>query len=378
MPKRLSRIVRNHVEKARECALLAVDIYNKPATAFRSAGYLTLMCIAWTSLFHAIYFRRGDRPFYRNRKNQRWYEKVEGDYKAWELAECVSRYFGPANGPDRVNLEFIIRLRNKIEHRYLPALDDRVFGECQATLFNFEDLLVAEFGETYALSDSLSLALQFSRLRDPGQLKSVARLHKDLAKDLREYLETFRSSLSAEMLADLRFSYKVFIVPKLANHQGSADLAVEFVRYDPSNPQHQQLLAIIKTQAISVANLDLLKASAVCAAVLPTVQAAMGPEAKFTASSHHIRAAYHYKVRPHPGDPEPMKTNERYCFYDTAHGDYLYGRLARLPDRRDGERYQVQGSYDDRVIVGGWRKGAVQPSVRGQQPPGRAFLPLLV
>ena len=43
------------VVKARDSAVLAVDIYNRPIVAFRSQGYIVMMIIAWTALFHAIY-----------------------------------------------------------------------------------------------------------------------------------------------------------------------------------------------------------------------------------------------------------------------------------------------------------------------------------
>ena len=44
--------------------------------------------------------------------------------------------------PARANLEILIKLRNKIEHRFLPELDSHVFGECQSCLFNYEKLLI--------------------------------------------------------------------------------------------------------------------------------------------------------------------------------------------------------------------------------------------
>ena len=53
----LPRTVREGLDKARDSALLAVEVYNKPAVKFKSGGYITLMIIAWTSLFHAIFFR---------------------------------------------------------------------------------------------------------------------------------------------------------------------------------------------------------------------------------------------------------------------------------------------------------------------------------
>ena len=84
--KGLPRAVKDALQKARDSALLAVEIYNKPAVTFKSGGYITLMVIVWTSLFHAIFYRKGVKPYYR--KPNRRYERVDGDYKHWELGEC--------------------------------------------------------------------------------------------------------------------------------------------------------------------------------------------------------------------------------------------------------------------------------------------------
>ena len=54
------------VIKARESALLSVDIYNRPVTVFRTEGYIVMMIIAWTALFHAIFTQQGKEYFYRD------------------------------------------------------------------------------------------------------------------------------------------------------------------------------------------------------------------------------------------------------------------------------------------------------------------------
>lgn len=59
----LPRQVRMSLEKARDSALLAVEVYNKPAVKFKSGGYICLMAIAWTALFHAVFFRKKIKPF---------------------------------------------------------------------------------------------------------------------------------------------------------------------------------------------------------------------------------------------------------------------------------------------------------------------------
>ena len=58
MAKRLPLTVKSCLDKARDSALLAVETYNKPAVKFKSGGYIVLMSIAWTSLFHAIFFNK--------------------------------------------------------------------------------------------------------------------------------------------------------------------------------------------------------------------------------------------------------------------------------------------------------------------------------
>lgn len=160
----------------------------------------------------------------------------------------------------RTNIEFFIKLRNKIEHRSMPGLDIGIFGECQALLFNFEDLVTAEFGNKYALNESLSLALQFSCFRNEQQQLAVRKLHKGLAKDITSYIEAFRTSLSAEQVEDMQFSYKVFLFPKPANHRGSADLAVEFIKYDANNPEDMarinRAVALIKPPTTTLAHVS--------------------------------------------------------------------------------------------------------------------------
>jgi hypothetical protein len=254
---RVASEVAVHVGKARDSALLAVETYNRPGTRFRSGGYIVLMCIAWTALFHAIFFKRGVKPFYRKKSNRRHFEIVDGDKKAWELSQCLIGFWGPHSSPVRTNLEFFVKLRNKIEHRSMPGIDINIFGECQALLFNFEDLLVGEFGNKYALNESLSLALQFSCYRHENQQTATRKLHKRLAKDVVSYINEFRSSLSIAQLQDMQFSYKVFLIPKPANHAGSADVAVEFVKYDPNNPEEMdrinRIVALIKTPGATIA-----------------------------------------------------------------------------------------------------------------------------
>ena len=326
MSRGLPKDVRTHLEKATDSAMLAVEVYNKPATKFRSGGFIVLMCIAWTSLFHAIFLRDRKRPFHKMENGR--YIKIDGDFKAWELAHCLDEHFRGTASAVRENLRFMVGLRNKIEHRSMPELDHHIFGECQACLFNFEDMLVKEFGAKYAMNESLALALQFSHLRNADQDKAIQALRKPLQKALSDYLTRFRSSLSGEVSQDMQFSYRVFLIPKIANHAQQGDVAIEFVKYDPSKPdqmqQYEKITALIKPAVTQVANAGCLKASGVCKKVEPVVQQVCGEDKRFVASYHHANACQFYKIRPKSGDKHPEKTDTRFCHYDAAHKDYVF------------------------------------------------------
>ncbi|MBA4190007.1 MAG: hypothetical protein C0467_18640 [Planctomycetaceae bacterium] len=156
----------------------------------------------------------------------------------------------------------------------------------------------------------------------------MSRLHKPLQASVQQYLDTFRLSLSHRMTDDLRFSYKVFLIPKVSNHQGQADVSVEFVKFDPAKPdelvQYEKLAALLKPAIAQVANAGRLKASDVCKRVEPVVKQSCGKACCFAASYHHANACAFYAVRPRKGDPHPEKTRIEYCHYDAAHKDYAF------------------------------------------------------
>lgn len=318
--KGLSYEVKSLIQKARESALLAVETYNRPTASFRSGAYVVLMIIGWTSLFHAIFFRKKIRPFYR-KKNSRRYEKIDGEPKRWELKECLACYYENNNPPARSNLEFFIGLRNKIEHWSLLQIDQSIFGECQAMLLNFENLLISEFGERYAIRAGLSFALQFSRVPSKEHLGTNTNLQQKVFKKIKNYVDSFRSSLSTEIQSSLEYSFKVYLIPKIGNHASKDAIAVEWVKYDPSNPdemkKYERVLAMIKPKEVRVTNLGLLKPSKVVAEV------SKGISEKFTMYDHQLCFKY-FRVRPSKGATDPSACNNLYCQYDDLHKDYGY------------------------------------------------------
>ena len=342
MPKALPQTVRDNLEKCKSATLAAVEAYNKPGPRFRTAQYLVMIVIAWTALYHAIFYGRRRRPWYRKKGSGSGrgirYQKIDGEPKHWDLSECIKQYYGPDNPPERRNLEFLIGLRNKIEHRHLPELDPSLYGECQAALLNLEELLTATFGGKHALTDQLAVSLQFSQVVPPEKKVAARRLATSAAKTVQEYVEKFRGGLPSNVLNSMKYSFNVFLVPKVANRESTADASVEFVNVDEASPEEVERLGklnvLIREKQIPIANLDLFKPSDVVRELDERLRYQISMPA-------HTDSWKYYGVRPKYGEPHPERTRSEYCVYDGAHGDYLYtrtwiGRLARSLETREG------------------------------------------
>ena len=321
--KGLPRAVKSSLQKARDSALLAVEVYNKPAVTFKSAGYVTMMVIAWTSLFHAIFFYRKQKPYYR--KSNKRYERVDGDYKHWELGECLKQYYSnDPNNPVRKNLEFFIPLRNKIEHRSLPELDASIFGECQAMLLNFDDMLGKEFGEKNRIRQCLSFALQMYPLAE--NLAEAVKRNRT-ARAAADFIEQYRSSISADVFQSGQYAFKAFLI-QVANHPSKDALPIQFVNYDKLTDEEkkniEQFAVLIKSKQTP----DTLNAGEVSRRVQetlgnPKVIRGGKERDKFNIPWHTV-CWQKFKVRPSKGEGKPTQTDTKYCFYDSRHNDYGY------------------------------------------------------
>jgi hypothetical protein len=325
MPKGLRHTVKDNLEKCRSAAIAAVDVYNRPGPRFRTAQYLVLITISWTALLHATFYHRGRRPWYRKKAAATGrgvrYVKVDGEPKHWELSECLKQHFGDKNPPERTNLEFLLGLRNKVEHRHLPELDAALYGECQAALLNLEDLLVREFGQRYGLAEQLAVSLQFSQMIPEEKSRATKALASSAATSVKDYVEKFRANLPGPVLNSMKYSFSVFLVPKVANRASAADVAVQFVRVDEASAEElarmEKLNVLIREKRIPIANLGLFKPGEVVYEVRQRLPYRFSMDA-------HTRAWRHHKVRPKGADAHPERTVPEYCVYDDVHEDYVY------------------------------------------------------
>lgn len=333
---RVGSKIKPYFDKAKESALLAVEVYNKPGTKFKSAAYIALMAIAWTSLFHAIFLKEGKNP-YRKGRNGR-YETIDGDYRHWELAECVGNYWkDDTSNPVRKNLEFFIPLRNKIEHRQIPELDSSIFGECQALLLNFDALLGKHFGSKHQLREVLSFSLQ---LFPTGQSFAEAAKSSKNAREIKKFIEKYRTMLGSSVFSSDQFAFKAFLI-QVSNHQSSDALPIQFIHRDQLSPEQQdqldQFMVAVKWKKPSVANTGLLKPKDVIALVQPKIGR------KFSLHLHTL-CWKRYEIRPPKGSKKPESTHTKYCIYDELHKDYGYTHewVSFLIDKlKDGAEYKA-------------------------------------
>ena len=221
--KRLSQ----QLEKAKDSALLAISIYNNPKTSFRTSGFLVMICIAWTSLLHASFEKKKIKYYYKDKKKSTpkriRYEKRDGENKAWELLQCIKQAFSTNNSTYK-NLDFLYKLRNKIEHRFLPQIDMEVLGECQACVLNFERFLVSEFGERHSIVGEFCVPLQMTL-----GVRELPKLEKN---KILTFINNYRNSLSDDLVDDQNFATKFYLMPKIGNHKNSSDYAFEFIKID--------------------------------------------------------------------------------------------------------------------------------------------------
>ena len=311
MAKRISRNVKELLNKSIDSATQAISTYNDPRSTFRTGNFTVLMIIAWTSLLHAYFEREKVNYFYREENGR--YKRIDGDKKAWELLECIKQVFDQTD-PVRRNIELFIRLRNKIEHRNMPALDKELVGESQALVLNFEDWLIKEFGEKYALIDTLFVPIQLTR-----SIKRSLPVSRD-EKSAIKFVKDYRGLLEAEVENSQQYSFKAYLIPKIGNHRSSSDLAIEFVKYDPANPKemekYDKAVVAIKEKQVPVANMTLLKPS--------MVLEELKKHGYDKAMNWHTNMWRKYKVRPANKAKNKSNCKTEYCIFDKPHNDYLY------------------------------------------------------
>lgn len=326
--------------KSRESALAAVRVYNDPMSGYRSEVFIVLMIIAWNSLFQAI-LEKSQTDYY-ERDQDGCQILIDDRPKVLDTVKLIGMVLtGREYRAVRKNLEFFMKLRNLIAHRYLPALDIEIAGEAQAMLLNYEELLVLKFGDEAAIGDRLTVPLQLSEFRhDHATLTSLKKAQSRLPTDVTSYLANQRIGIEDEILKDRRYCFNIFLVPITANRESSADAIVQFISPDRVTPELEAILTntavVIKPKTIPVASDDLLRPREVVNLVVERLPY------RFTMDTH-TRCWKYYKVRPPSNAKDPHKTIHQYCIWDRVAQTYGYTKAwvdKLVRDLSDANKYE--------------------------------------
>lgn len=303
--------------RSRESALAAVRIHNDPLAGFRTETFIVLMVIAWNTLFQAILELRSE-DYYERDRDGRQVLQHDGRPKVVDTSELAIRAL-PGNQYQalRLNLDFFLGLRNRIAHRYIPALDNEVVGEAQAMLLTYERTLIDGFGPEAALGDRLTVPLQLSGFRNSETVDSLRRAQAHLPTDVSAYLADHRRSVPDDVLQNPDYCLQIFLKPVTANRERSADAVLRFLPLGQPEEILPQLDVVTKRKVTPVASADLLRPSEVVNLVAERLPF------RFTIDTH-TRCWRHYRVRPASDSGEPEATISDYCRWDRLHNGYGY------------------------------------------------------
>lgn len=222
------------IEKSREAALSAVQIFNNPLMTFKTESYIVLFNIAWMYLLHACYRSKNiDYRYYEIKNIRKKYElNSDGTKRYWDLMKCLKCRECPLDENTKNNLKFLIGLRNHIVHQNVPDLDAYLSARYQACALNFDYYLVKLHGEKYSLGNNLALSLQFAEL-DYEQHKIMKDKQNKIPKEIKTYIADFDRQLTDDQIQNDRYSYKLLFIKTNAKSRGQADRVIEFL--DPGS-----------------------------------------------------------------------------------------------------------------------------------------------
>nr|WP_259052147.1 DUF3644 domain-containing protein [Methanococcus voltae] len=286
------------------------------------------MIIAWMRLFHAYFNKTIGEKYYYKEKNGR-YKLYDKEKKAWELGTCVKKFKKNNSLKEGVeeNIKLFIGLRNKIEHRHIDKdeISFQLFGECQALLYNYEELLVELFGEEYALNESLAFSLQFSKSQNNNLDQAYKKMISSNSQELLDYITKYRNKLPQDIFDSQNFSIKLIQIPRITS-SNRADAAIQFVNWNSLSEEDKQKYIkinaiikekVVKTEAINVGSLKPMM-------IVNQIKREVTKDFYIKDFVHLYRI---FKIRPKDKEQEELEgtiTNTKYCHYDIIHKDYIY------------------------------------------------------
>lgn len=307
------------LNKSRDVALIAVQIYNNPLSKFRTESYIVHMIIAWNCLLQAIFVKKEMEIYEKNKDGD--YVHIGTRKKTQAVEKLADTYFTDHNSPNYKNIDFIIKTRNEIEHSTgvdIDMIGVDLFGECQSLLLNFETCLIEEFGIENQIEHDLSLAIQFSKKIVREQADTQTRQLRKEEISIKEFVENYRNSISEETYNDERFRLSMFMIPRVSNNRHADDIPVVFnkdIVLTEENVNDIKTMLAVKFKTVPSQEEYKLKPKDVVERIKK--------KSKRKNFSIHYHTMCWYKYNARPREKDPSFTGE-FALFDIAHKDYVY------------------------------------------------------
>lgn len=313
-PKKEDKFVKEALKSSIESAMLAIEVYNKPLVTFKSESFIVLMCIAWTKALHA-YLRKNKQSIYCTDNIQgklaRTLSLRESILKIEILPQAVKN-----------NLDFFNEIRDRIVHAHQDSsvIDAKIFGQCQALLFNFEHFIENNFSKESGFPSGFNFALQLSKGFSEEQWNTIKKKLSREASDITTFIDLYKDNLDGSIRQSQEFSFKAALVPIISNSGKGSDFKILFNNSGVSQESLEHLIVIEKQKSIAVVNPGkLLPGKA-----LKKIKERTG----LNINHHHLTAIqFVLSIRETKHDKKdfnPSKTNSKYCHYDEPVDKHLY------------------------------------------------------
>lgn len=141
----------HQLQASKDEVRLAVDLYNRVGQERQLEAFVVHMSLGWLKMLQARYLKEGrQRALYPLRSGRRQRTR-DGDWLMKPLSELLQESYDSSD-PIRLNVEFFIGLRHKIEHRFDQDVAALVAGKTQAFVLNYEKEVERYFGTEECLA----------------------------------------------------------------------------------------------------------------------------------------------------------------------------------------------------------------------------------
>ncbi len=310
---------RHTLEESKRLAIKAVDEYNSSTGHY--ADFIGTVVRAWLYLLQAEFQR--DKVDYRHLDGTGQPILIDGEPKLWDVLTSAKERYPAANEPVRINLELFIALRNKVEHRYEHALKVAAGGRAHALVINFEEEMIAKFGEAHSLADQLRFPLFVESITAPTRKETIASTRA--LKAARTVLAKFDADLDQAILEDQRYDFRVRLVPMLGP-KSTADAAFEFVKLNELTDEERKVMTeggrlghvVTKVKAVPVSAKGQMLPKRVVAEVKKRVPYEFN-------LAIHTRMWKRYRLHPAKWvAPDGGETLSEYCLPNEPTRQYVY------------------------------------------------------